>query len=301
MYLEQLHYLATIDKYPSLSQAATALFITQPALSRAISNLEDELNLQLLQRTSNGVSLTPDGKMIAQYATKISTEVTNIYHHASKQNIPDKIYFTTIPGLCDNLIVEALTIFSKKFPDIKLVLDFSPAEAIIRSLENNVIDFALLSVPRETEEYQGFPKNDSLDTSFLFSDTLLYWMKADHPLADKKLTYDTACQYFYSIGTDYNQIMSMKKHSAPNNIVISNSISLYKSLIYCNDAILSLPRVLSYKDPDITAGKIITQPIDYTVFMDYYFVKQKNKHLSKATDEFINVFLSLLFEYQKQL
>lgn len=301
MYLEQLHYLMTVDKYPSISQAATALFITQPALSRAISKLEDELDLKLLQRTSNGISLTPDGKIIAQCASNIMTEVDNIYRHASKQNRNDIIYFTTIPGLCDNLIVEALTIFSKEFPDIKLVLDFSPGEAIIRSLKNNVIDFALLSIPREEEQYQEFPENDFMDTTFLFSDTLQYWMKAEHPLADTKLTYDTACPYFYSIGTDYNQIMSMKKHTAPNNIVISNSISLYKSLIYCNDAILSLPHVLSYKDPDIAAGKIVTQPIDYPLFMDYYFIKQKNKHLSKATDEFINIFLSLLFEYQKQL
>ncbi len=301
MYLEQLHYLEILGQYPSISQAATALFISQPALSRAINKLEAELDLKLLQRTSNGFTLTEDGKVISEYAGKISAEISNIYNYASKQNTEDRVCFSAIPGLCDSLIVEALADFKAKYPTKKVIFNFWPTETLLEELKKDVIDFALVSLFRGIDYEEDPLRNDAFDVSLLFSDKLLYWMRAGHPLADAE-TISIDNDYIYTAGTNIEQASAaFHANTLPNNFVVSASIDLYKSLIQHHDAIIALPRIMAYQDPDIKTGRILTKPTNLPVLIDYYLFKRKNKYLSKATEDFINIFLARLADYQEQV
>jgi len=297
MYLEQLHYLEVLSKYTSLSQAAAALFISQPALSRAISKLEKELGLKLVRCTNNGCTLTEDGKKIVQYAGKISNEVANIYQYASGKNNIGKIYFTSVPSLSDNLIISALSAFQKKYRNRQLIFNFDTADNIMQSLKNNTIDFALINHIRVADNIFPLETDETFHTSLLFSDKALCWMKADHPLANHTTISndDLNSSFYYSIAPKSHSNKFLPKN---HTVLFSESVSLYKNLIYNQNAIIILPRILAYQDPDIEAGKIITKPIDFDIVLDYYFIKRKNKYLSKETDDFINIFLSLLSEYQ---
>ena len=113
MYLEQLHYLETLSKYPSINQASEALFISQPSLSRAITKLENELNLQLVQRTNKKCVLTEDGLEVLKHASKITEEIANIYKYASERNEQSEVRFVSIPGICDSLIIDAINLYQK--------------------------------------------------------------------------------------------------------------------------------------------------------------------------------------------
>ena len=64
MRIEQIHYFVETVNSGSLSNAAQKLKISQPALSISIANLENELNIQLLNRSYRGITLTPKGKLI---------------------------------------------------------------------------------------------------------------------------------------------------------------------------------------------------------------------------------------------
>ena len=292
MYLEQLHYLEILSQYTSLSQASAALFISQPALSRTISNLEQELNLQLIQRTHKGYIMTEDGKAVAQYAAKISKEFHNIYAYATQQNQQDKVYFASIPGLCDSIIIESLSTFRQQYPELNFHLDFNPTQKIIQSLHDNINDFALISVPRDTKEKPKIEVPQTFETEYLFTDPLVYWIGAEHPLANADSSYSLYEPYLFNVVTEHAQVSGITKNS-----MCSYSSSLYKNLIYCQNAILLLPRILSYKDPDILSGKILSKPCEISVVMDYYFVRRKDRHLSKATSDFSEILLALLFEY----
>ena len=84
MQLKQFQYFVVSADMGSFKKAADALYTTQPHVSKIIKALEEELNLQLLNRENRGVSLTPEGKKVYEYACEIlmSTEkiagVTNI-------------------------------------------------------------------------------------------------------------------------------------------------------------------------------------------------------------------------------
>lgn len=69
--LQQLKYFIEVARVGSINQAAEILFITQPSLSKAIKDIEAEVDLSLFQRSSKGISLTADGAEFLGYARQV--------------------------------------------------------------------------------------------------------------------------------------------------------------------------------------------------------------------------------------
>ena len=75
MQIQQLTYFVAIAEQGSINKAAEKLFVTQPNLSKAISNLENELKVRIFNRTNKGVVLTDEGKKLYQYARTIINQM----------------------------------------------------------------------------------------------------------------------------------------------------------------------------------------------------------------------------------
>lgn len=71
MTLTQLRYAITAANAKSMNEAARILFISQPSLSAAIKELEEEIGIELFRRTNRGVSMTPEGKEFIGYARQV--------------------------------------------------------------------------------------------------------------------------------------------------------------------------------------------------------------------------------------
>ena len=85
MQLQQLIYFVTVAEQGSINKAAEKLFITQPNLSKAISNLENELKVRVFNRTNKGVALTDGGKKLYQYARTILNQMELIQGLSQKE------------------------------------------------------------------------------------------------------------------------------------------------------------------------------------------------------------------------
>jgi molybdenum-dependent DNA-binding transcriptional regulator ModE len=83
MNIIHLRYAVEIAKTKSISKAAENLYMGQPNLSRAIRELEEGLGIIIFNRTSKGISITPDGEEFLQYAKRILSqldEMEELYH-----------------------------------------------------------------------------------------------------------------------------------------------------------------------------------------------------------------------------
>lgn len=89
MTLLQLKYMAEIVDCGSISKAAKQLFITQPSLSSAVKELEEELGIQIFLRTSKGISLTSDGTEFLGYARQI-LEQAELFERRYKNKKPKR-------------------------------------------------------------------------------------------------------------------------------------------------------------------------------------------------------------------
>lgn len=75
MRIQQLEYLERIVEAGSINEAAKRLFLTQPSLSNAVKELENEMGIQIFQRSSGGISLTAEGREFMTYSKQILDQV----------------------------------------------------------------------------------------------------------------------------------------------------------------------------------------------------------------------------------
>jgi len=83
--LQQLIFFEKVAEKNSMNKAAEELFISQPNLSKAIRNLEDELNTKIFDRTNKGVKLTEDGYKLYKYVKTIRKQLDMIQRIAHKE------------------------------------------------------------------------------------------------------------------------------------------------------------------------------------------------------------------------
>ncbi len=94
MKLQQMKYLIEISKTRSISKAAQNLYMAQPSLSKAISNLEDELQIEIFERGSRGIQFTPEGAELLVYAKQLLEQVETINKRFSQQKTEETIRFS---------------------------------------------------------------------------------------------------------------------------------------------------------------------------------------------------------------
>lgn len=91
MTLTQLNYAITVANANSMNEAARTLFISQPSLSAAIRDLEEEIGVELFLRTNRGISLTPEGEEFIGYARQVTEQYRLIEsRYISKEKIKKK-------------------------------------------------------------------------------------------------------------------------------------------------------------------------------------------------------------------
>jgi LysR family transcriptional regulator, cyn operon transcriptional activator len=149
--LYRVFYFAA--KSGSLSKASQLLFISQPAVSQAIKQLEDKLGGQLFFRTSKGIKLTREGETVYKYiepaynfivAAEVEfTEMLDLSKGAIKIGASDMS--------CKYYLLPYLESFHKVFPKIKIHLTNGPTPETIDQLKKGLIDFGIISLPIEED------------------------------------------------------------------------------------------------------------------------------------------------------
>lgn len=92
MTLAQLRYAITVANSNSMNEAARTLFISQPSLSSAIRELEEEIGVELFRRTNRGISVTPEGEEFLGYARQVVEQYALIESkYVSKEQHQEKI------------------------------------------------------------------------------------------------------------------------------------------------------------------------------------------------------------------
>ncbi|NBA94906.1 LysR family transcriptional regulator [Pseudomonas sp. R5(2019)] len=148
MKLHQLKALVAIHQSGSILEASKILHITQPALSRAIKELERELGFVLLQRSYKGMTLTDEGKRIIRHANLVVESIRRLQVEAA--HIQDaalgavSIGVTSLTALLDG-VDESILAFRRKYPRVKITItDLRPSQ-ILQRLRDGSLDFAITS------------------------------------------------------------------------------------------------------------------------------------------------------------
>lgn len=148
-----LYYIFyTAAKCGSISLAARELFISQPAVSKAISKLEESFGTKLFVRESRGVSLTDEGRILFQ---QLETAFCAI--HAGEKQLRrneelgvGKLSIGVSTTLCKYVLLPYLKEFIRENPHIRISISCQPSHETITALENGQLDIGLIGEPEGT-------------------------------------------------------------------------------------------------------------------------------------------------------
>lgn len=138
MKLDQLHCFLEACKYHSISVAAEKNFISQPSFSSAITKLEKELGLTLLNRNSRGVTPTPAGVAILEKSQEIFSLINDINDIATAHSVLGTVRLATIPCLLDSILPISAQLAKEKNLDFQLNIHTSESDEIYHSVLSGV-------------------------------------------------------------------------------------------------------------------------------------------------------------------
>ncbi len=151
MELRQVYYVLEVARYQSFSKAASALYITQPAISQQISALEEELSVKLFKRDTHRVALTPEGEKFCVYGKAVVEAMDRLMEAFHQNTARDKavIRVGVFPFYKSAGLVPVVNGFFSAnhnvIGSIKVVENYTAYQL----LENDELDFAIIKSRRE--------------------------------------------------------------------------------------------------------------------------------------------------------
>ncbi|WP_343583565.1 LysR family transcriptional regulator [Herbaspirillum sp.] len=177
--LRHLQALVTLAATNSFSRAADELAVTQPALSAAIKQLENQLGIRLFDRTTHQINLTAQGAVVLEYARHLLNTATNIFNdieHAIGTG-RQRIRIGAIPSAV-TLTAATIARYNQAHDQhVEIMLQDMPNDALLDALYSGKLDFCVGIKP---------PDSQALETVPLFEDELVLIVPPHHALAGAK-------------------------------------------------------------------------------------------------------------------
>lgn len=153
MTITQLQYILAVAEHKNFTLAAEKCFVTQPTLSMQIQKVEEELNIQIFDRSKKPVQLTDIGEKIVNQARNIVIEADRIKDIVEQQKgyIGGEFRLGIIPTVMPTLLPMFLTNFINRYPKVNLIIEELNTSEIIKKLNNGQIDAAIASTPLQEE------------------------------------------------------------------------------------------------------------------------------------------------------
>lgn len=178
MNLRELQYVIAVADSLHFGRAAEACHVSQPTLSMQLKKLEEELGVQLFERTNKQVMLTPIGRDIAARARRTLAEVEQMKAVASAARDPQAgtLSMGLFPTLAPYILPSLMPKLHAEFARLNVLLVEEKTPELVRRLEAGELDCALLAMP---------VASDTLRHISLFSEPFMLAVAADHPLASR--------------------------------------------------------------------------------------------------------------------
>lgn len=176
MDLDQLRYFLRVAERQNFTRAAEDLAISQPALSRSIQKLEEELGRPVFERKTRSITLTEVGTLLLSRAQKVLSILEDTKAEICDDGQSGPVRIGAIPTVAPYFLPQVLRRFSMAFPKATLLVHEHTTDVLLKSCKQGEIDFAVLALPAPARY---------LEVEELFAEELLLVLPPSHPLVAK--------------------------------------------------------------------------------------------------------------------
>lgn len=159
-HLNKLEYFCAIAELGSLRKASEAVHIGQPRLTKVIQELEDSLNVGLVVRSSSGITLTKEGRILLEQSRKILESINELELtlKSEDQNLSGEIRLGAYDSIARYFISGFIKFMSMAAPKIKINILTGRSQALMEKVSNHDLDVAILVSPENGDKRVQFQK-----------------------------------------------------------------------------------------------------------------------------------------------
>ena len=217
--LNQLRIFLKVVEQKSITKASEELHLTQPAVSIQIKNFQDQFDIPLLEKIGRQIQVTNFGEEVADSCRVILEEIEKVENRkmAYLGHITGKLHVSVV-STGKYVMPFFFSEFMEKYPGIQLNMDVTNKSKVVRSLERNDVDFALVSV---------LPKGFAVEHITLMENNLFLVAKKD-PLGKRKISSPKELENMTLLFRENGSAtrMAMEDYLKKNKVQVNRSMEL---------------------------------------------------------------------------
>ncbi|RXT05694.1 LysR family transcriptional regulator [Ammoniphilus sp. CFH 90114] len=283
MEFRQLEYFVEVALCQNFTRAAEHLLVAQPAISKAIQKLEQDLQITLFDRSSKHIVLTPEGEVFLEHARAILSRVEEARTELNEMRGLEKGEVRIgLPSMVGSYYFPAIIKdFKRKFKSLQISVVEEGTLQVQKLIEKGEVDLGIIVVDHPPDHLEYIP---------LFHEELVVCVPLDHPFVFKDhITYhDLVKEPLILFKEGYFQrqlILETSKQTGitPNVSFSANQLSLIKSFVSEGLGVTLFLRMIAATDP-----KLVPISLDPPVYLSLAVAWNKNRYLSIASQAFLD-------------
>lgn len=297
MTLTQLRYFIAVAQAQSYRKAAAELFISQPSLSKAVAQLEDEMGIQVFTKTPGGVVLTDEGQKFLGYARQVVEQADLLISHYKKDRPVKRVFAVSSQHYA--FVVNAFVSLVKEYKEEEY--EFSLREErtheIIEDVKNFRSELGVLYLSAFNREViLHLLEQNNLSWQSLFKVRPQIFVRKRHPLSSRKLlrladltpyprlSYDQGSSNSFYFAEEPHAVERCQK-----SIVVTDRATLFNLLIGL-DGYTFATGILS---TDLNGDQIVSIPLSSDEYMELISIYPSGSKLSALAQRYV----TLLHDY----
>ncbi|WP_418474361.1 LysR family transcriptional regulator [Frisingicoccus sp.] len=293
MTLQQLIYVVKIADVKSMNKAAAELFVSQPALSSTIRDLEEEIHTEIFIRNNKGIVLTAEGEAFLSHARQM-VELYHMMEDRFIENRPSKKKFS-VSMQHYSFAVEAFITMAKEFnhDEYEFAVHETKTYEVIENVKNDRSEIGILY--RDHFNQKALRKilmENMLEFTELFSCHISVYISKNHPLAAQKvIQFDELQEYpclsfeqgeknsFYFAEEMYSTAPYKQVIKADDRATMLNLMTGMNGYTLCSGIICG----------DLNGGNYVSIPLDTDEQMTVGYIKRKGMPLSILAKRYVEI------------
>ena len=285
--LAQLRLIAALEDAGSVSAAAEALNLSQPAASRMMGELEGLFEAPLCERLARGVRLTPLGAALARHARTVLRQIAEAERELADLRVGNRgaVAIGAVSGPAFDLMPAVVTRLREIAPEIELDVKIDSSNVLARDLLAGRLDFLLARVPDDLDpqDFDAYPAGVE-EARFI--------VRRGHPLLEKRaarLEDVAACDWvMHPRGTPLRRALEAlfleAKLPSPRRILATTSLTMTMMTVARTEAIGAMSQEASrFACESVTPGALAILPTAFAfVVQPYNLISPRRRPLSPA-------------------
>lgn len=301
MTLQQLRYIIEVARYGSISEAAEKLFVTQPSITTAIRNIENEFGIEIFSRSAKGVEVTNEGEAFLCYAKQVLEQEELMREHFFGKNSTKKTIFS-ISSQHYSFVTRAFCKTLEKIDTPNYAIDLVETQThdVINNVASGKSELGILYFNQNNENVLNrIIESSDVESLEVASLKIYVLMSIDHPCAEcAPVCLDDMTGYPYIVylqggNSNYFAEKMIDRMRFPKNILVNDRATLEDLLRYSNSFTVG-PRILADECHD---KNIVALPMNNPQSIRIVVLKKRTTQMSEVAKQYLESLKRVLSDY----